>query len=179
MAKITVFGMAGTGKGTVCKILCEKLGYKSFSGGDFARHTAEQMGLTVLELDELSKTDKSIDVARDKVISDFGKNNDNFVVEARLAWHFIPDSFKVCFMCDFDVRIHRVAKREQKDIDVVKRETIEREDSYSRFFNYYGIKDFEDPKHFNMIIDTAIISPEAVADQIIQELKNKNIIPDA
>jgi CMP/dCMP kinase len=179
MAKITVFGMAGTGKGTVCKILCEKLGYKSFSGGDFARHTAEQMGLTVLELDELSKTDKSIDVARDKVISDFGKSNDNFVVEARLAWHFIPDSFKVCFVCDFDVRTQRVARREKKSIDVVKMETMARENSYERFFNYYGIKDFENPSHFDMVIDTTIISPMEIADKIISELEVRGLIHNA
>lgn len=177
MAKVTVFGMAGTGKGTVCKILCEKLGYKSFSGGDFARATADKMGVTLLELDEMSKTDKTIDIERDKVISDFGKNNDNFVVEARLAWYFIPDSFKVCFVCDFDERTRRVAQREYKDIEVVKQETIQREKSiYERFDKYYGIKDFENEKHFDLVIDTTSILPEQIVHIIIDNLKQKNII---
>lgn len=80
MAKITIFGLAGTGKGTVCKILCDRLGYKSFSGGDFARETARKMNLTVNEIDELSRYDETIDIARDKVIEDFGQENQNFVV---------------------------------------------------------------------------------------------------
>ncbi len=177
MAKITIFGMAGTGKGTAVNILKEKLGYKSFSGGDFARHTAEKMGLTLLELDELSKTDSSIDIERDKVISEFGKNNDNFVVEARLAWHFIPDSFKICFVCDFDERTMRIARREYKDIEVVRSETIQREKSiYERFEKYYGIKDFENLSHFDLVIDTTHISPEEIVKMIIDNLKAKNLI---
>lgn len=177
MAKITVFGLAGTGKGTVCKILCERLGYKSFSGGDFARATATKMGVTLLELDEMSKTDKSIDIERDKVLSDFGKSNDNFVVEARLAWYFIPDSFKICFVCDFDERTRRVAQREHKDIELVRAETIQREKSiYERFDKYYGIKDLVSESNFDLIIDTTSISPDAIADKILSELHNKHLV---
>lgn len=177
MAKITIFGLAGTGKGTVCKILCDRLGYKSFSGGDFARETARKMNLTVNEIDELSRYDKSIDIARDKVIEDFGKENDNFVVEARLGWKFIPDSFKVCFECDFDERTRRVAQREQKDIKVVQAETVQRENAiYDRFLKYYGIKNVNDPKHFDLVIDTTHLTPEQIADQIINRLKSEGLI---
>ncbi len=177
MAKITIFGLAGTGKGTVCRILCEKLGYKSFSGGDFARETARRMNLTLNEIDELSRYDKSIDIARDKVIEDFGKENDNFIVEARLGWKFIPDSFKVCFECDFEERTRRVAQREKKDIVTVQAETIQRENSiYDRFLKYYGIKNVNDPKNFDLVIDTTHITPEDIADKIIEGLKSKNIM---
>ncbi len=177
MAKITIFGLAGTGKGTVCRILCERLGYKSFSGGDFARETARKMNLTLNEIDELSRYDKSVDIERDKVIEDFGKSNDNFVVEARLAWKFIPDSYKVCFECDFNERTRRVAQREKKDILTVQAETIQRENAiYDRFLKYYGIKNVNDPKNFDMIIDTTNISPDEIADQIINGLKQKHII---
>lgn len=177
MAKITIFGLAGTGKGTVCRILCERLGYKSFSGGDFARETARKMNLTLNEIDELSRYDKSVDIERDRVIEDFGKNNDNFVVEARLGWKFIPDSFKVCFECDFEERTRRVAQREKKDIVTVQAETIQRENAiYDRFLKYYGIKDINDPKHFDLIIDTTHVTPEEIADKIINSLKEGKII---
>lgn len=177
MAKITIFGLAGTGKGTAVNILKERLGYKSFSGGDFARETARKLGVTLLEIDELSKTDKNIDIERDKVIADFGKNNDNFIVEARLGWYFIPDSFKICFICDFDERTMRIARREYKDIEVVRKETIQREKSiYERFDKYYGIKDFETTPKFDLVIDTTKISPEEIVETIIDNLKEKGII---
>jgi CMP/dCMP kinase len=177
MAKITIFGLAGTGKGTAVNILKERLGYRSFSGGDFARETARKLGITLLEIDELSKTDKNIDIERDKVIADFGRNNDNFIVEARLGWYFIPDSFKICFICDFDERTMRIARREYKDIEVVRRETIQREKSiYERFDKYYGIKDFETTPKFDLMIDTTKISPEEIVQIIIDNLKEKGII---
>lgn len=172
MAKITIFGMSGTGKTSSGKEVAKRLGYEFFSGGDFARETAKKLGLTINELDELSKTDSKYDIERDKVIAEFGKTHDNFVVEARLAWHFIPDSFKICFFCDFDERTQRIASREGKDVEVVREETRHRETSaYERFDKYYGLKDFENEKHFDVIINTGILSFEEVVEEIMSKIK--------
>jgi len=173
MAKITIFGMAGTGKTSSGKEVAKRLGYEFFSGGDFARETAKNLGVSINELDELSKTDSKYDIERDRIIAEFGRTHDNFVVEARLAWHFIPDSFKICFICDFDERTQRIASREKKDIEVVREETKHREDSiYDRFDRYYGIKDFENEKHFDLIIDTENTSFEKVVEEIIMKVQN-------
>jgi cytidylate kinase len=177
MAKITVFGMAGTGKTSTCREVALRLDYEFFSGGDFARATAQKRGVTINELDELSKTDSTIDIERDKVISEFGQTHDNFVVEARLAWHFIPDSFKICYKCDFDTRTERIANREKKDLAVVQEETREREHAiYDRFTKYYGLSDFENENNFDLILDTAALNYEQVIDTIISTLKEKKII---
>lgn len=178
MAKITLFGMAGTGKGTIRDLLKQKLGYdKSFSCGDFEREVAKNRGLTLLELDRLAKTDKSIDAEQDKVMAEFGKNNDNFIVEGRLAWYFIPDSFKVALLCSFEGRTQRIAKREHKDITQVEAETHEREKAITeRFATYYGITDFQNPANFDLSIDTTHMTPEEIADQIILVLKDRGLI---
>lgn len=177
MAKITIFGMAGTGKTSTGKEVAKRLGYEFFSGGDFMRDTAKSMGITLMELEELSKHEDKYDIERDKIIAEFGRTNDNFVVEARLAWHFIPDSFKICFLCDFNKRTERIAGREKKDVEVVREETRAREKSiYDRFEKYYGIKDFEDEKHFDMIIDTATMSLSEVIETIIKKLREKKFI---
>src|SRR5437016_1586435 len=120
MAKITIFGMAGTGKTSTGKEIARQLGYKFFSGGDFARETALNLNVSLNELDELSRHDSKYDIERDRVITEFGKTHDKFVVEARLAWHFIPDSFRICFKCHFDERTRRIAEREGKDLEQVR-----------------------------------------------------------
>ncbi len=177
MAKITIFGMAGTGKTSTGKGVAEKLKYEFFSGGDFARDTAQRLGMTINELDELSETEEKYDIERDKTIEEFGKSNDNFVVEARLGWYFIPDSFKVCFICDFNERVKRIAMREGKDISEVDAETKHRERSiHDRFEKYYGIDDIEDPKHFDLIIDTQSNSLTEVIDLIMREISLRRII---
>lgn len=178
MAKITLFGMAGTGKGTIRDLLKQKLGYeKSFSCGDFERQVAKKRGLTILEIDNLAKIDKTIDMEQDAIMADFGKHNDDFIVEGRLAWYFIPDSFKIALLCDFDVRIQRIAQREKKEVSVVEFETREREKAiYERFSTYYGITDLENPANFDMSIDTTHLTPDEIIAQILEVLKNKKII---
>ncbi len=178
MAKITLFGMAGTGKGTIRDLLKKKLGYdKSFSCGDFERQVAESRGMTLLEIDRLAKTDSSIDIEQDKVMAEFGKNNDNFIVEGRLAWYFIPDSFKIALLCDFDDRVKRIAKRENKDIAQVEAETLEREKAIAeRFETYYNLKDFQNPANFDLSIDTTHLTPDEIVEQIIVVLKDRALI---
>lgn len=177
MAKITIFGMAGTGKTSTGKEVARLLDYKFFSGGDFARQTAANLGVSINELDELSKTDSKYDIERDRVISEFGKTHDSFIVEARLAWHFIPDSFRICFKCDFDERTRRIASREGKDIEQVRQETRHREEAiYDRFEKYYGLKNFEDEKNFDLIVDTEKNDFNQVVGIVMQALKDKNIV---
>lgn len=177
MAKITIFGMAGTGKTSTGKEIARRLGYKFFSGGDFARETAKNLGVSINELDELSKHDSKYDIERDKTIEVFGKTHNDFIVEARLAWKFIPDSFRICFKCHFDERTKRIAGREDKDLVQVRRETREREDSiYDRFEKYYGLRDFEDEKNFDLIVDTENNNFNQVVIMIMNALKDRNVI---
>jgi CMP/dCMP kinase len=178
MAKITLFGMAGTGKGTIRDLLKQKLGYeKSFSCGDFERQVAKNKGITLLEMDELAKTDKTIDMEQDTIMEEFGKNNSDFIVEGRLAWYFIPDSFKIALLCDFDGRIQRIANREGKEIATVEAETREREKAiYERFATYYGITDLENPANFDLSIDTTNLTPDQIADLIVSALQHKSLI---
>ncbi len=174
MAKITIFGMAGTGKTSAGKAVAEKLGYKFYSAGNFARETAAKFGMTIDELEQLSKTDDKYDRERDKITEEFGKNNDNFVVEARLAWHFIPDSFKIRFICDFNLRTERIALREGKDVEQVRRETRAREDAiYERFANYYNITDLENGNSFDLTINTGDKKLEEVVEEIVAKIKEK------
>jgi len=177
MAKITIFGMAGTGKTSAGKELAKRLGFQFFSGGDFARETARKLEVDINELDALSETDRKYDQEIDDAVEEFGKNNDNFVVECRLAWYFIPDSFKVCFVCDFDERTKRIAIREGKDLATVREETRQREDSiHERFSKYYDIPDIEDRGHFDYTVDTGCDSLLEVVESITKEIKLRRII---
>lgn len=177
MAKITIFGMAGTGKTSTGKEVAKRLGYEFFSGGDFMRQTAAAMGLTLNQFEELNKTDSKYDLERDKTIEEFGKTHNNFIVEARLAWKFIPDSFRICFKCHLDERTRRIAGRENKDLEQVRHETRDREDSiYERFDKYYGLKDFEDSRNFDLIVDTEHNNFNQVVGIIMSSLKEKGVV---
>ena len=59
------------------------------------REIAAKRGITLLELSKLAETDRSIDKELDNYQIQLGKDEDNFIIDARLGWHFIPDSIKI------------------------------------------------------------------------------------
>lgn len=177
MAKITIFGLAGTGKSTTGKILKEKLGYEYISTGSIFRAMAENEGMSLNDFEQLSDTTDKYDKELDNKTKEYGENNDNFIFDSRLAWHFIPDSFKIKLDCDFDTRTVRIAEREIKDLDKVRDETIHREDLITkRYKNYYGIEDFSNDKNFDLVVDTKVNNAQKVVEIIMKELELRKII---
>lgn len=177
MAKITIFGLAGTGKSTTAKLLVMKLGYELMSTGNMFRGYADELGMTLNRLEELSETDDKYDRKLDANTEEYGRMHNNFVFESRLAWHFIPDSFKIKLDCNFDTRLQRIANREDKPFVQVKKETMHRESLITkRYEQYYGIKDFASNENFDFIVDTERNDAHQVVDIILAELKNREII---
>ncbi len=127
MVKVTIFGLAATGKSTVSKIVCNDLNLEYMSTGNMFRATAAEKGLSVYEFDSLCKSDSKYDLELDNSVKIYGENNDNFIFESRLAWYFIPDSIKIKLDCDLDVRINRVIERDGGDFEESKRLTLQRE----------------------------------------------------
>ncbi len=173
--KVTIFGLAGTGTSTVGKALAAKLDYKFLSAGDIFRKRASELGLTLPEFHNLAVNDPSVDKECDDEIKSFGENNDNFVVESRLAWHFIPDSIKIKLNTDFDTRISRVAERDWLLFKIAKEHILSREKADNeRYQKFYGIHNMEEDEHFDLVIDTSTITPPQIVERIESFLKAKS-----
>lgn len=174
--KVTIFGLAGTGKTTAGKMLSETLGYERVSTGDMYRQMAEDHGMTLSQFQVLAEKDERYDRELDEVrIMNYGREHDNFVLDSRLAWHFIPDSFKIRLYCDFNERIKRIAGRENKDFETAKQETIHRESIISSTYKkMYGLENIDDPKNFDININTTKTSPKRVLEIINEFLETKN-----
>lgn len=166
--------MAGVGKGTTAKLLAEKLGWEALSGGDAFRAMAKEEGMTLQEFEEVSKTDERFDIKLDKWIEDYGKKNENFVFESRLAWHFIPDSFKIKLVCEDDERFRRIQEREEKSIERIKEETEHREQAIrERYEKYYRLTNWSDDANFDLIVDTTHTPPDGVVQKILDEKQRR------
>lgn len=112
MARITIFGKAGTGTTSVGKVLANSSGYIFLSSGDIFRHKAGELGLELNNFEKLCLRNFNYDIKLDSYVAEFGKKNGDCVVESRLAYHFIPGSIKVKLICDHITRIKRVAVRD-------------------------------------------------------------------
>lgn len=167
MPKITIFGLAGAGTSTVGKALAERLGYKFVSSGEIFRKKAADMGLELHKFHTLAEKNDKFDKELDKEIEKFGKENDDFVVESRLAWFFIPDSIKIKLFCEFNECVRRVAERDEISVEEARERVTSRENTDSlRYKNFYGINDINDDKHFDLIIDTSAIAPQEIVNRI-------------
>ena len=54
--KISITGDLGSGKTTVAKLLCAKLGYSYFSTGAIQRELAQKLGVDTLSLNKISRS---------------------------------------------------------------------------------------------------------------------------
>lgn len=183
--KITISGTLGSGKSTVAKIVAQKLRLKQFNSGQFMRDIANKRGLTLLELQELSKNDRSIDDETDTRQKELGEKEDNFVFEGRLGYHFIPDSFKVFLKTGVEIAALRILESmktenlerkkeglvDDKD-EIIAKLKRRRDWEKNRYKELYSL-DYEDEKNYNLIIDTTSISAEEVSEIIIGKLSEK------
>lgn len=175
--------MLGSGKSTSAKAVAKELGYPHYSAGDFMRAMAADRGITIVELNILAENDASIDKEIDGKQKEFMDANDNFVIDSRIGWFLSPGSFKVFLTVDTDIAAERIfkdiqaKKSERKEemsesIDEVKVRLAERvESEKDRYHKYYGIDNYQDPKHFDLVIDTGTDSVEHMISQIIEGYK--------
>ena len=171
---ITISGDIGSGKSTTGKILVNKLGYQYISTGGIQRKIAEEMQLTTLELNLLSEKDPSIDQKIDQYTRDLSESKEHYIVDSRLAWHFIPSSFKVFLRCEEEIAAQRIFKDHQRisdestdDVSFLLQKIQERRKSEKRrFLTKYGI-DFEDLTNYDMVIDSSHFTPDWIASLII------------
>jgi CMP/dCMP kinase len=159
--KITIGGLSGTGKTTLGRSVAERLGVPFTSSGDIFRKEADLRGLSLLEMHLLAKENPDIDRAIEDRAGHYGETHDAFVFDGRLAWYKIPDSYKICVICDDSTRLERIRVRDSEkkgkdlDIEAVREETFGREaEMREQYHKLYGITDYMDACHYDLVIDT-------------------------
>lgn len=175
---ITIGGMPGSGKSTVAKLLASKLGFKKYSNGEFMRDMAEERKISLLELSKIAEEDRSIDEEIDQRQIELGQTEDNFVIDARLGFHFIPQSIKIMLDADFEERARRILSdkiRNEHNINIqtTKERILTREASERKRYKEYYNLDPSDKKNYDLVIDTTRLEPEIVVDKILKFIKNK------
>ena len=177
--QITITGPCGTGKGSAGTLTARLLDFAFVSLGDIFRAVARDRGCAdISELHDRAKTDPTIDLTIDRHTQLYGEEKNYFVYDARLGWHWMPRSFKVFLDCSDDERFRRIAQREKKSIELVREETLSREEKMrEQYLHLYQIEDFmrRDENRFNLIIDTTKYSPEEVADEIVHAFTRRII----
>lgn len=173
---ISIAGELASGKGAVSNVLTAKLNYGIYRNGEYFRKLAKEMGMDVTTFNEYVKSHPEIDIQIEKSATEYAKEHDNFIIDARLGWYAVPESFKVYLTVNIDEAARRAfndEKRkstenfstlEEQKADLIKRYTLENE----RYFKLYNVHK-EDLSNYDLVLDTTNFTPDEVAKIILKE----------
>ncbi len=182
---ISLSGTPGSGKTTVAKIIAKKLGLQFYSLGELVGKEAIKLGLKTQEFyrqDTITVDGKEISLDRylDKLQEDLGSKEDNFIIDSRLGFHFIPGSIKIFIYADSLTGAQRIFHEKRKDekvyqsVEETRKEIEERmKTEKRRYKGKYGIKDFHDPKNYDLFLNSSTMPIDTVVDVIIKKIKQK------
>lgn len=177
---ITLGGYPGSGKSTLRKLLANRLGYATFSTGDFMRALAIKEGHTLESFNELIATRKDIDEHIDAELARIEKEEDNMIIDSHLAYHFVPSGFSVFLDLSFDTAAERIYGDREA---IVRKESGERLDSLEgvreatrkrvlnhidRYKRHYGINPY-DPSSYDLVVSSERNTPEALVETILTQ----------
>jgi len=175
MAIISLNGTPGSGKSTLAKLLAARLGYRYYSIGELRRKHAQKQGLTLAEYNRRSEAgEEDTDTEFDDYQKQLGKEEDGFVIDSRLGWHFIPGSIKLLLDADEQVRAERLHSRESvaesaSNIDEAIAMNARRMASdTARYEKYYQLDPWN-TEHYDLVLDSTSKTPEELVAQIIEK----------
>ncbi|MHB8904254.1 MAG: cytidylate kinase family protein [Patescibacteria group bacterium] len=181
---ISLSGAQGSGKSTIAQMLADKLGWPRYYIGGLRREAAAKRGMTLAEYNKLGETDPSTDQEVDEYQKKLGETQDNFIIEGRTSWYFIPHSFKIYLDVEENEGSRRVFSHLQQkndrneDKELNSFESVQKsmkkrmESDRLRYQKYYNIN-VNDLKHFDFYLDTTNLSPEQVFDTVYEAVREQ------
>ena len=175
---ISLGGELASGKGTTSRVLMKRLNYGIYRNGDYFRELAKNMNMDVTTFNIYVENHPEIDRQIENSAAEYAKTHDNFIIDARLGWYAVPESFKVYLKVDLDVAARRSffdeARKdsekfntlEEQKADIQKRYKLENE----RYWQLYQVRK-EDESNYDLVIDTTELTGEETADIIEKEYK--------
>jgi len=178
---ITISGRPGSGKSSTANLVAKELGYDRFSTGDFMRKMALDRGITLADLGKLAETDSAIDTAIDTESKKL-RAREGTVIDSRLAYCFIPESFKVFLDLPLTISEERIRKDLRnnklrglsdplKEEEIYKKTIARLESEQKRYRELYGISDYSDKSNFDLVVDTDTHNLEQVVEIILKRYK--------
>ena len=179
---ITLSGKPGSGKSSTADRVAELLGYTRYSAGDLVRTQIRKKKITLDTFNQMAVEDHELDYSIDEELRNLRDVKD-VVIDSRLGFYWIPESFKVYLDLDMDVATARIFKdtvsnelREYGDgdgstiMEVQKLVHARLENEKLRFKTLYGVNPYSNA-NFDLIINTSRHSPQTVALTVFDTYK--------
>ena len=177
MNHITLSGELGSGKSTVANYLIGKMPFRIVSAGLLFRQLAAKHGMSAKEFNEFIENDPKYDHYVDDTMAELGRTDDKIIFDSRMAWHFVPSSFKIYLYVDVDTATERIfndkgrVSESYTDKETARQEIIDRRKSeLLRYQNFYHCN-LDDYSNYDLIVDTSHASRDEVNELVFNSFK--------
>lgn len=173
---ISITGDLASGQSTVAKMLAADLEYCFYHNGAYFRQLAIEKNMSVTEFGEYVENHPEIDMQIEKSAAEYAKKNKNIVIDAKMGWYAVPDSFKVYLKVDIDIAAKRAfldPNRKNSEslptLEAQKKDLIRRaKNDLNRYHKLYGVYR-NDMSNYDFVLDTGNLTPEEVLNRIKEE----------
>lgn len=188
MAIITISREMGSGGIPIAHQAAEELGYKLIDGTAIME-MGEEYGLTkeiLTQIDEkppafIENLDRQIELGMNRiqllVLEQALKGN--VIIYGRGGQDLLPDInsvYRVRVIAPFEARVERWAEREWIDPDLAHSLVRKSDQQRAGFIKYYYDRDWEDPLHYDLVINTIRLSFDMAVKLIVDGVKDKNLV---
>lgn len=166
--RITITGDPGSGKTTFARNVATRTGYRLITTGNMFRELARAEGISVAELNIRAETQEEIDRKVDDYLKGLNEEQENLVLDSRMAWHFLKHALKIRLTVEPDVAAERIFSDQERGAEEKfdKEQAIEevnrrRQSEVGRYQSLYGVN-IGDDSNFDLVIDTSHKTQEEV-----------------
>ena len=173
---ITIAGSPGSGKSSTARAVASALGFRHFSSGDLFRQLAVERGESIEAMNISAEAQRDIDLKVDNLLQEMYRAEERLVIDSRMAWRWMPSSFKVFLILDAQTAAERIFNHLQeegrlsedaKSVEEV-RKSIDRRfaSERKRYAGLYGVN-ATDPINFDIVINTKHNDLKAVTAMLL------------
>lgn len=173
---ITVSGEPGSGKSSVGRELARIYGMDIVSTGALQRELAASLGVSIVDVNKRAELDQSIDSRIDSILQGKGAQTTALIFDSRLAWHFVPNAFKLHLIVDPTVAAERLHRTRESNVESYTSVEHAAQDAHtrssserSRFRDKYGVDIFR-LRNYDLVIDTSDAPLDMVVSEVLQVL---------
>jgi len=173
--KIAISGELGSGKSTVGKMIEARDGFKFHSGGNIYRGLADKYNMTPAEFARYAEEHPEVDKEIDGELVNLSEVDNDMVIDSRMAWFFVKNSFKVHLLVDMKVAAERIVKENRgKEKYASIEEAVEKisqrkESENKRYLEKYNVN-ADDVNNYDLVVDTTDALPEEIYELIMKSL---------
>jgi CMP/dCMP kinase len=168
---IIIAGDIGTGTSTLAKGLAEKLNWKYFSAGDFFREYHKNHNIPLWNKAAIPDTiDRKVD---DDFLNKLHKS-ERIIIESHYSGWFAKDLayvLKILLVADKEVSSKRILERQHTHTETLEEIEKRRIQLKEKFKKLYSEEDYENPKIFDLVVDTTHTNVEETLEKSYAALK--------